>query len=225
MTPTVDQPPVQTGTDTDLSAAILRVLAGSEEPLTLSKIRSQLPTALRSITLEDLTDALQRQVAANMAFQYPKYRSAQDRFWDRPMPVHIAALLRQTVEAGPLPWSELRRKLPAYAVGQAEAVLHEQVRQGLLHRHPRQSPRGGDRYGTQPPQARDYLQPELSRVFQNLEQLGFSQAQIRQEAIQLLHDEEWAPASPPVPEPKAAASTPEQPTSAGASDQQGTTPF
>ena len=74
---------------TDLTAAVQRVLAASDQPLTLSKIRSALSGNYRRIGLEELADVLRRQVAANVLYQYPKYRSAQDRFWDRPMRVHI----------------------------------------------------------------------------------------------------------------------------------------
>ena len=110
MTPTIEQTPAAPQTDLDLVAAVHRVLAASAEPLTLSKIRSHLPTALRGIELEQLAEALARQVAANALYQYPKYRSQQDRFWDRAMPAHAAALLRQGLQDGPLAWSELRRK-------------------------------------------------------------------------------------------------------------------
>src|SRR5438270_1578827 len=71
--------------DTDLAAAVQRVLAASSEPLTVSKIRSRLPSPFRNATLEELSDYLQRQVSANVLYQFPKYRSQQDRFWDRPM--------------------------------------------------------------------------------------------------------------------------------------------
>jgi hypothetical protein len=195
--------------DTDLVAAVRRVLAASPEPLTLSKIRSALPAGFRSLTLEALAEALQRLVTANVLVQYPKYRSPQDRFWDRPMAVHVAALLRQTLEEGPLPWSELRRKLPAYAAPQAEGVLQEQVAQGLLHRHPKAGSRGGERFGVRPPEAKDYLRPELTTLFRRLGELGFSHGQLRQSALELLHEEEWAEA--PAPQAGAPSSAPHAP--------------
>ncbi len=200
MTQTIGQTPVETSAITDLAAAVHSVLAASAEPLTLSKIRSQLPAPFRTVSLEELADCLHRQVAANVLCQYPKYRSRQDRFWDRSMPVHVAALLRQVLQEGALAWSELRRKLPAYARSQAESVLTEQVAQGLLHRHPRAGRRGGDRFGLQPADPKGYLRPELAKVFRHLEQFGFSQSQIRAGALELLHDEEWSPASTPTPE-------------------------
>jgi hypothetical protein len=175
-------------TDSDVVSAVQRVLEASAEPLTVSKIRAQLPPRFRTDNLEEI---LRRQAAANVLHQYPKYRSQQDRFWDRPMPVHIAALLRESLQEGPLAWSELRRKLPAYAQGQAESILQGEVAQGRLHRHPR-SGRGAERFGHQPADARDYLRDRLVEVFRQLEQLGFTQAQLRAGALELLHDEEWA---------------------------------
>jgi hypothetical protein len=180
-------------------AEVQRVLADSAEPLTLSKIRAALRGPYRATGPDDLAECLRRQVAANVVISYPKYRSQQDRFWDRPMSVHIADLLHAVLEAGPLAWSEVRRKLPAYAQGQADAVLQEQFAQGRLYRHPRLGQRGKDRLGVEPPDPREYLRAELTAVFQRLEQLGFRQDRLRASTMELLQDEEWAPARPTPP--------------------------
>jgi hypothetical protein len=196
----------------DLATEIRRVLGASTEPLTLSKIRSSLPARQRGISLEDLAESLRRQVAANVVIQYPKYRSQQDRFWDRPMPVHVASLLRLTLQELPLALSELRRKLPAYAVPHAEPVLQEQLAQGLLYRLPKLAGRGKERYSVAPPDPKEYLRTELVTLFGRLEQIGFSQAQLRAGALELLHEEEWA--SPPAgkPAPSAVAESETGPT-------------
>src|SRR5207237_984823 len=110
MTEFVEQTPVGQSGEIDLAAAVHGVLAASTEPLTLSKIRALLPARQRPESLDELAAYLHRQVAANVLYQYPKYRSQQDRFWDRSMPVHLAALLRQVLAEGPLAWFELRRK-------------------------------------------------------------------------------------------------------------------
>src|SRR3954470_23513497 len=98
MSQVVDQTSTEAPASTDLVAAVHQVLQGSAEPLTLSKIRALLPGRLRTICLEELGEALRRQVAANVLWQYPKYRSQQDRFWDRPMHVHITSLLRLALQ-------------------------------------------------------------------------------------------------------------------------------
>ena len=180
----------------DLPTAALRVLSASTEPLTPSKVKAALPAPHRQVALEELTEQLRRQAAANVLYQYPKYRSQHDRFWDRPMPVHIAVLLNETLVEGPLPLSELRRKLPAYAQTQAETVLNEQLTHGKVHRHPRlPGSRGGDLYGVSPADAKDYLRRELPGTFRRLQGLGFSPSQLRAAALELLHDEEWASTS------------------------------
>jgi hypothetical protein len=177
----------------DLPTAALRVLSASPEPLTPSKVRAALPAPHRQVGLEELTEQLRRQAAANVLYQYPKYRSAHDRFWDRPMPVHVAALIHETLAEGPLPLSELRRKLPAYAQTHAETVLNDQLAQGKVHRHPRlPGSRGGDLFGVSPPDAKDYLRRELPGTFRRLLGLGFTSSQLRAAALELLHDEEWA---------------------------------
>jgi hypothetical protein len=201
----------ETPTEQDVAAAIRTVLEKSDEPLTLSKIRAGLPTRMRGISLEALAENLRRQVAANVLYQYPKYRSQQDRFWDRPMPVHVAHLLRLTLEEKPLALPDLRRKLPDYAKTLGESVLNDQVAQGRLFQHPPASKRTGPRYGASRPEPKEYLRQELSQVFQRLEQLGFTQTQLREGALELLHEEEWAtqPTEPRERDEGEASSTPQ----------------
>jgi hypothetical protein len=221
MTEVIDKTPSVPPTDPatpaalDLTTAIQRVLAASDEPMTVSKIRAKLPGSLRGTDTKDLTDLLERQVSANVLFKYPKYRSPQDRYWDRGMNAHVGHLVRSSLESGPLSWSELRRKLPAYAQGPAQQVLDEQIAQGLLHRHPRAGSRGGERFSHRPPDPRDYLRQELPDLFTRLTALGFTRPQIRAAALELLHEEEWdvePPPKPPEPEetnvPEASQSTP-----------------
>jgi hypothetical protein len=209
MTQLTDHNTVEASPATDLVTAICQVLRNSPEPLTVSKIKAQLPAPFRHASPEELSETLHRQVTANVLQQYPKYRSQQERFWDRPMPEHVTNLLRAALEAGPLSSSELRRRLPVYAQERAETVLVEEIAKGAMHRHPR-SGRVGERFGLQPADAKDYLRSELSAVFERLQVLGFSQAQVRAGALELLHDDEWTPERPstPVTPPVADASMP-----------------
>ncbi|MFL5241472.1 MAG: hypothetical protein ACJ8FY_05135 [Gemmataceae bacterium] len=196
MTPSVEHAQT-TPTTTDLGAAVREVLAASPEPMTVSKIRAALPPALRQVNVEELNNLLRREAAANVLYEYPKYRSQQERYWDRPMPVHIVELLRMNLEERPLPWTELRRKLPAYAQDQAQTVLEEQISQKKFFRHPRHpGKRAGEPIGIRAADPRDYLSAELSGVFNRLEKLGFMHSQVRAAALDILHDEEWAPAPP-----------------------------
>jgi hypothetical protein len=206
-----EQSPAGAVTETDLVTAVRQVLERSEEPLTLSKIRAALPSTYRSVTLEALEETLGRQAAANVLHQYPKYRSPQQRYWDRPMTVHLAQLLRAALKEKPLTLSELRRRLPDYARRQADAVLEEQVARGNLYRHPALTSRTGPRFGAHRPDPRDYLRTELSAAFARLEQLGFTLPQLREGALELLHEEEWASRldQPPTTGPEGTAATPE----------------
>jgi hypothetical protein len=211
MADAIDTPALETLPDTDLVTAIRAVLESSPEPMTVSRLRSKLPANLRSVAPESLLDVLRRQVAANVLVQYPKYRSPQERFWDRPMEVHLACLLRSTLEEKPMPWSELRRKLPDYAKTQAENILEQQVVKGVLHRHPPVKSRTGPRFGVRPADPRDYLRSELTEVFERLTSLGFTRGELRAAALDLLHEEEWS--SP-------AAASSESPESPPSSDQE-----
>jgi hypothetical protein len=177
MTQAVETAFLPTPTVSDLVELIQGVLRDSDEPLTLSKLRARLPARFRSLELEELADLLHRQAASEVFYLFPRYRSQQERFWDRPLCVHIAALLRQTLQKEPLAWSELRRRLPAYAQMQAEEVLREEVQRGRLFRHPRTG-RGAERFGLTPPEARLHVKPELERLFARLEHLGFPRDQV-----------------------------------------------
>jgi hypothetical protein len=220
MTTTLENQPSTATTEADLVTALQEILRTSEEPLTLSKIRSLLPAGLRKdVSPEALADTLRRQEAANVVYQFPKYRSSQDRYWDRPMPVHVANLIQTTLAEGPLPFSELRRKLPAYAQSLAESVAEQQLAAGRLYRHPRLAGRNSERVGANPPDPKDYLRGELQGVFQRLGLLGFEQPRLRGAAIELLHEEEWAtqplteskPAPPVAKLPESGPETPEGP--------------
>jgi len=192
MTQSMDRPLTEAAPESDLSNVMQGVLSASTEPLTLPKLRARLPASLRKISLEQLADYVNRQVAANVLYQYPRYRSQHDRFWDRPMSEHVSDLLHTALRAGPLAWVELRRKLPAYALPHAESVLLDHVNVGKLHRHPRNGNRGRERFGAAPADPKDYLRSELANLFRKLEPLGFTQAQLRSGALELLHEEEWS---------------------------------
>ena len=189
----------------DLGEAVRRVLQASAEPLTVSRIRSGLPAPLRGIRPEELTAYLTRQVAANVLWQYPKYRSPQDRFWDRPMTVHLVALVQEALAEKPLTLAELRRKVPVYAQNELDTIVQELLARGQLFRYPKEG-RLGERLGSQAPEPRTYLRPELMAMFQRLSRLGFSMARLRSAALEMLHEEEWAsqpsqPEATPAPEP------------------------
>jgi hypothetical protein len=191
MSEVIEQESREAPAATDLWVGIQRVMGSSDEPLTVSKIRAALPGGNRRMDLDELSGLLRRHVEAGVLHQYPKYRSAQDRFWDRPMPVHVANLLREALTEGPLAWPQLRRKLPEYAVTQAETALQEQIAQGRLFRHPPAGSRGGERYGVTPPDAREYLRRDLPALFSKLQELGFSEPQLREAAMAVLQEEEW----------------------------------
>jgi len=182
--------PVRFWTASDIIEGVHSVLRESSEPLTPAKIRGLLPRGLRFMSLPELGDLIERQVAARVLRRFPRYRSQHERFWDRPMEVHLARLIRNVLADGPLSWPELRRRLPPYARIQAEAVLHEQLANGELFRLP-PSGRAGARFGILPPDPREYLRPELIGVFRRLQAMGFAWSQLLSAALELLHEEAW----------------------------------
>ena len=176
----------------DLVDAVHSVLKQSDEPLTIPRIRERLPEEFRGIAPEVLADMLQRQVAANVLVMCPKYRSGQDRYWDRSLREHTKVVIRDTLRVGPASWSYLRKRLPKYLRHLAESVLNEELAKGSLHRHPPTTVRNGPRYALEPADVRTYIAKELSAMLQRLEQRGFPCSQTRMAIMQLLQEDEWA---------------------------------
>src|SRR5436190_1136561 len=94
-------------TSMDLVDAIREILKASHEPLTLRKIRQRLRAPFDGLTTDELSEVLRRQVAANVLVMCPKYRSSQDRYWNRTLRDHATVLLHMFLEPGPLSWADL----------------------------------------------------------------------------------------------------------------------
>jgi hypothetical protein len=178
----------------DLVGAIHEILKQSSEPLTVSKIRARLRGSFRTARPEDLTEVLQRQVAAQVLVMCPKYRSGQDRYWDRPLREHAKVVLRRSLEEGTMPWAELRKKFPKYMRHLAESVLNEELARRAIFRHPPAAPRMGFRYALEPPDVRPHAAKELEAALRRLEARGFTRGDAREAFMQLLQDQEWAEA-------------------------------
>lgn len=193
--PILEQSSAAVPRSVDLVAMVLRVLAASSEPLTVPRIRAQLPSADRQRSMEELTDCLHRQVAAGTVFAFPRYRSQYERFWDRSLPTHVSALVRSVLEGGACTVSQLHRQLPDYALPYLETVLAQQLAQGLVHQHPPLQKRAGVRFGLGAPDPREFLRAELKQLLMRISALGFPEPRVRAAALELLHEAEWAPAA------------------------------
>jgi hypothetical protein len=178
----------------DLVDAVREVLRNSEEPLTIPKIRARLPGGFRAVTGAELTDIVQRQVTAHVLVICPKYRSGQDRFWDRSLRDHAKVALQAALADGPVSWPDLRKALPKYLRHLAESVLNEELARGAIHRHPPASVRQGPRYALQPAEVRRYVGKELQDLLARMQSLGFARAEAREAIVQILQAEEWAEA-------------------------------
>jgi hypothetical protein len=176
----------------DLVDAIRGVLQSSDEPMTIPRIRERLPAPYEAIRKDELQDVLHRQVAAHVLVMCPKYRSGQDRYWDRELRDHAMLLLHKALEPGPTSWSDLRKKLPKYLRHFAESVLNEELAKGAIHRHPPATLRMGPRYAHQPPNVRCYARKELHDMLTRLEQCGFTRSDARETLMALLQEEEWS---------------------------------
>ncbi len=174
---------------TDLVDAVREVLRHSAEPLTIPRIRERLPMP---IGIGELTDVLHRQLAAHVLVMCPKYRSSQDRYWDRPLREHAKVVLSEALRGGPLPWADLRKKFPKYLRHLADSVLNEELAKETIFRHPPTSARTGPRYALEPANVRSYAKKELHEMLTRLEHFGFGRAESREAIEQLLQEEEWA---------------------------------
>lgn len=178
--------------DIDLVDAIRDVLRQSEEPLTVPKIRERLRHEFRALGLRELMDALERQVAGNVLVVCPKYRSSQDRYWDRPLRQHAKVVLRNALRNGPLSWTGLRKKFPKYLRHLAESALNEDLAKGAIFRHPPASLRQGPRYALQPEDLRSCARGELQLLLTRLHERGFPRSDVRETLMHLLQEDEWA---------------------------------
>lgn len=176
---------------TDLVDAIRFVLKQSSEPLTGFQIRARLPRHFSRVPLDDLMETLTRQVAADVLVMCPKYRSSQDRYWDRCLREHAKKLLHAALRSGPLSWSDLRKRLPKYVRHLADSVLSEELAREKIFRHPPASQRMGPRYALRPAELRRYLSRELQELLSRFELHGFSPRETRETILELLREEEW----------------------------------
>ena len=179
-------------TQTDLVDAVREVLRQSVEPLTIPRIRERLPKPLGAIGIEELTDVLHRQLAAHVLVMCPKYRSSQDRYWDRPLREHAKVVLNEALRGGPLSWADLRKKFPKYVRHLADSVLNEELAKETIFRHPPTSARMGPRYALEPANVRSYVNKELHEMLTRLEHCGFGRTESREAIQQLLQEDEWA---------------------------------
>ncbi len=186
---------------TDLVDAIRVIFKTSKEPLTVNKIRDQLSAPFDHLGVAELTDVMKRQVAANVVVICPKYRSSQDRYWDRPLREHAKVLLRDALADGPIPGAELRKKFPKYLRHLTESVLDEELAKGTVHRHPPVSLRAGFRFGLERADLRSYATTELEEALARLVELGFALSDARETFMQLLQETEWAENAPDEPAP------------------------
>jgi hypothetical protein len=180
-------------TQTDLVDAIRDVLRSSTEPMTTARIRERLPAPFRALQIEELADAIHRQVAAHVLVMCPKYRSGQDRFWDRTLHQHAKVVLREALRNGPMAWADLRKKFPKYLRHLADTVLNEELARGAVFRHPTTSARMGPRYGLEPADVHAYAAAELQALLNRLARCGFDRADSQAALMQLLLEAEWAP--------------------------------
>jgi hypothetical protein len=180
----------------DLVDAIREVLKHSDEPLTIPKIRARLSASFRATGAAELADTLRRQVAAHVLVMCPKYRSSQDRYWDRPLREHAKVTLRAALADGPATWSDVRKRFPKYLRHLADSVLNEELARGAIYRHPPASIRQGPRYALYPADIRRYAQSELQAMLARLDALGFSRPEAREAIVGLLQDEEWTENEP-----------------------------
>jgi hypothetical protein len=122
----------------------------------------------------------------------PKYRSGQDRYWDRSLREHARMLMRGALKDGPLSWADLRKRCPKYLRHLTESVLNEELARGAIHRHPPISPRAGFRFALQPVDVRSYAARELEGALARLAERGIALSDAREALMQLLHEAEWA---------------------------------
>ena len=139
--PTASAASSESATPVDLHSAIRHALAASDEPLTVSKIRAALPTALRQTPLEECEQNPAAGDRGQQAAPVSEVSQSQDRYRDRPMPVHVAHLLSVALDERPRPGPNCAASCPPTRRSWL-AVVEREIHENCTHRHPRHPARG-----------------------------------------------------------------------------------
>jgi hypothetical protein len=105
-------------------------------------------------------------------------------------------VLRGALADGPIPWSDLRKRVPKYMRHLAESVLNEELAKGAIHRHPPTSARAGFRYALAAADIRAFAMTELEAALARLVERGFSLSDAREAFMHLLQEAEWSEDAP-----------------------------
>jgi hypothetical protein len=162
--------------DEERDALIVRLLEQNGGPLATTRLWNGLPRALRGsrALLEGRLAAL---VDRGLVFRWP-----QGRFAARPLDLALAEALVAAV-ATPLPLSEVVRRVARRVRGAGEkrtlAVLRALVQERRVFRHPPPFKARSARFGAEPPEVADYVEPHLSQLVTQLAKKGFAEVDVR----------------------------------------------
>ncbi|MCI0338101.1 MAG: hypothetical protein L0226_11020 [Acidobacteria bacterium] len=151
---------------------VLKALEQAAQPVTAKQLRDRL-TGPFKMPRERLCQLLEEQVSSDRIYRYaPRGRSKQPRYWSRSLEEFAREMMLNLLAQRPRTQSELLRKLKSKLSG-----FDEERQIGLLTRLLDENQVqtlppfiGGrtTRYGTKPPDPRDYIEDAIARLSKKL---------------------------------------------------------
>jgi len=160
--------------DETLQVAI-KVLDSSDKPLDTNKILQAMPRGLR-VEPEQLLALLEEAVGSGKVWRFKPFRSRRPRFWTRPPAELGRRKVLQAVAKGPVKEQEVKRQLQLAKIGmsaaEANKLIDEMVREGVLYRHPPYARVRSRRLAAQPADPRNYLKKAFDELRSTIDKLA-----------------------------------------------------
>jgi hypothetical protein len=169
----------------DVADLVVRLLRGSDRPLSVHQLHKQLPQPFRP-RKGDLADSLKVWVREGRIFAYGGGRG--ELYLDRSVEELARQQIAKVLNGGPLLLSELRRKVRLVPTSELDRLIEELRSAGQIFVHPPVSRSRSVRYSTRPVDPVDYLRDPVGAVWRKLADAGVSRGKVAA-ALRRLADE------------------------------------
>lgn len=192
--------PAPAGTDAELAEIVRKTLDRSEQPLTLSQLRSQLTGPFRR-SPDELGRVLEMLVAQGAVFELPKYRGSA-RYWTRDLDAYARQVFVETLAGKPLTRAELKAKtkirLRDLSESRQARIFEDLLRERVIHKLPRFVGATADRFSAVTADPMHYVEDALRKVCNTLAAVGLSEGEVYAAARKVVgsHDAQQQPVHP-----------------------------
>lgn len=207
--------PAPAGTDAELAEIVRKTLDRSEQPLTLSQLRSQLTGPFRR-SPDELGRVVDSLVERGVVFRLPKF-GRSERFWTRDLDTYARQVFVEALSKKSLTRSQLKQKVKTRLQGLSEpkqrAIFDELRREGAIQSLPAFVGTRTERFSSAAPDPVEYVEDALQRLCEKLAKAGISRDGVYAAARKLVGSSgaqeqpaqvarEEADTAPPLPTPE-----------------------